>query len=208
MGAPPILMLSEISRAPEGFAASKANVTPLTCAKRPSKRGYWDTEFSKTDNNCVPESCSMHSSSSMGSKLTRSRIFTGPFSMMESARSVPLLRTAKSVFSALRMTSATKFPMFVSFVRMDANWQSRSTAVSPRTTSIAALTSPWHLSTSSFISGSSPMSLVISTCLVLTTLNGLAPFSSVNSRRTSVRSRKSVPLFSTYVPWGPSGCTS
>mmetsp|Transcript_114040 Transcript_114040/g.355130 ORF Transcript_114040/g.355130 Transcript_114040/m.355130 type:complete len:202 (+) Transcript_114040:500-1105(+) len=201
-------MLSLTSRLPPGFAASKVNVTPLTCAKRPSKRGYCDTAFSRMDNSFSPESCRMHNSSNIGSKLTKSRIFTSPLSMMQSARRVPLLRTATSVLSALRMTSATKFPMFVSFVRMDAKRQSRSTAVSPRTTSIKDLTSPWHFSTRSCISGSSLTEPSTSTCLASTTRNGLGPGSSVNSSRSSVRSRKSVPLFSTYVPWGPSACTS
>eukprot|EP00411_Alexandrium_monilatum_P026488 CAMPEP_0175335262 /NCGR_PEP_ID=MMETSP0095-20121207/3208_1 /TAXON_ID=311494 /ORGANISM="Alexandrium monilatum, Strain CCMP3105" /LENGTH=174 /DNA_ID=CAMNT_0016632587 /DNA_START=127 /DNA_END=648 /DNA_ORIENTATION=+ len=95
------------NRDPAGFAASKVKDTPLTCAKRPSKRGYWETEFSRTDSRAsTPDSCNMQSSSSIGSRLTRSRIFTCPFSMILSARRVPLLRTAKSVFSALRMTSA------------------------------------------------------------------------------------------------------
>mmetsp|Transcript_97375 Transcript_97375/g.275917 ORF Transcript_97375/g.275917 Transcript_97375/m.275917 type:complete len:209 (-) Transcript_97375:1070-1696(-) len=208
MAAPCILTLSSRTRSPDFLAASKEKVTPLTCAKRPSRRGYCETEFSRASMSWLPDSCRRQSSSSIGKIPTRSLILRRPLSMIVSARSVPLLMKPMSAFSPLRITSATKFPMLVSLVRIEEKRQSRSTAQLPMTWSIASPTFASHSPTKTFTLGSSAIEETISTCLASTTRNGFAVASSVNSSCRTVMSRKSVPLFSTYVPCGPTGFTS
>mmetsp|Transcript_48167 Transcript_48167/g.114758 ORF Transcript_48167/g.114758 Transcript_48167/m.114758 type:complete len:210 (+) Transcript_48167:447-1076(+) len=206
-GSAPILTLPSRMRLLGSFLASKLKLTPLTCRKRPSKRGYWDTEFSSALSSCAPVSCSKQSSSSMGSRFTRSRTLMSPFSMIASARMVPLFSTATSAFSAKRMMSVMKLPMFVSLVRMEAKVLSRSTAVAPTSLSMAAPRVPMHSSTKPFISRSSAILLSTSTWWCSVTWKGLeAP--SVNSSCRTVMSLKSVPLFKTKVPCGPTGFTS
>mmetsp|Transcript_82483 Transcript_82483/g.229960 ORF Transcript_82483/g.229960 Transcript_82483/m.229960 type:complete len:259 (+) Transcript_82483:229-1005(+) len=208
IGAPPTTTVPSTSLLPSGLAASKVNDTPLTCRKRPSNRGYLETPFSSTSNTWAPVSSKRHISSNMGRRLHKSRILKAPFSRMASARKVPLLSIAMSAFKPARMTSATKFPRLVSWVRMDEKRPSRSTAVSPRTLSMDFPTFAMQSSTSSCIVGSGVIDETISTCWVCNTSTARRPAPSLNLKRTAVMSRKSVPLFNTYVPCGPTGFTS
>mmetsp|Transcript_33119 Transcript_33119/g.57217 ORF Transcript_33119/g.57217 Transcript_33119/m.57217 type:complete len:216 (-) Transcript_33119:297-944(-) len=205
MGRPCTKRLSFCTRLPSFASGSKAKVTPETCGNLPSSRGCLLTPFSRAASTLSPVISITAISSHMGSSWTRSRILKGPGSKTQSALRVPEFNMVMSALAASLIMSATRFPIFVSIVRIEANLLSSATAEVPSGTSISPSTIAWYLATTAFASASSGTA-PSTTIRSWSRTTGLPPAAS-KPTVIKVASRKSVPLLTTG-GWPASAITS